>query len=284
MILIWLLYQDPSSNGQSNPNLDYQELPRDSFDEQQDHPQGSSPSEESVQEHIQRGQRDDQNRSSSPWNNDERPSNQSLSMVCNSWWRQAHTLLSRLFSSRIAAFCLAGFLFKRIAFTSEGFIFQYTSEKFGWRLRDTTWLRITAGVGAVVTTMMICPLLTVFCKRKNYDTHKLDLWIVRVCLIVLCVSFMTAFKASKAAWLFPGSNPPYASMGYADESVFSSFRHGSWRRNGASSTRTHNVHHRALRLLPVIWDYRYGGQYRRTRWRPIVCFTNADRKVQAQCV
>ena len=137
--------------------------------------------------------------------NDDDKTERPLLALIGHWWKIERVLLARLFATRTAYFCLAGFLLKRIAFTSEGFIFQYASEKFGWKLRETTWLRVSAAAGAIVTTLIICPLLSWFCKRKRYSTHKLDLWIVRVCLIVLCISFMMAFKAPLASWLFPGS-------------------------------------------------------------------------------
>ena len=199
VLLVTIFYQEMTFRGPDITKRGYGQLRRDSTDEQQ-------------AAFLRSPQRDSEHDDSSESEHSGDPNsayqkNPSRRNTCfalqSSWWREQRTLLLRLFGSRTAAFCLACFLFKRIAFTSEGFIFQYTSEKFGWKLRETTWLRISAAIGAIVTTMIICPTLSTVCKRKGFNTHKLDLWIIRVCLIVLCAAFMMAFEAPSAAWLFP---------------------------------------------------------------------------------
>ena len=122
-------------------------------------------------------------------------------LISFTWWHDTMSQIFELFSKPTARFCLVAFLVKRIAFTSEGFIFQYASEKFRWKLADTTWFRVSAAAGAILTTMVICPLLTNLARSRNYSTHLLDFWIVRTCLVVLFVSFLTAFEAEAAAWL-----------------------------------------------------------------------------------
>jgi hypothetical protein len=123
------------------------------------------------------------------------------SLTSFAWWQDTMTQILELFSTPTARICLIAFLVKRIAFTSEGFIFQYASEKFRWKLADTTWFRVSAAIGAILTTMLICPMLTIFARSRNYNTHLLDFWIVRTSLIVLFFSFFTAFEATSGAWL-----------------------------------------------------------------------------------
>ena len=49
--------------------------------------------------------------------------------------------------------------------------------------------------------MLICPMLTNCARLRNYNTHLLDLGIVRTCLIVLFFSFFTAFEVTSGVWL-----------------------------------------------------------------------------------
>ena len=123
------------------------------------------------------------------------------SLISLTWWQDTMSQILELFSTPTARFCLISFLVKRIAFTSEGFIFQYASEKFQWKLADTTLFRASAAIGGILTTTLICPMLTNCARSRNYNTHLLDFWIVRTCLIVLFFSFFTAFEATSGAWL-----------------------------------------------------------------------------------
>ena len=201
VIIILLFYQEVYPDGMLPGKRDYQELPQDSLDEQHEDGLDLLGEQEPIHD---LNQPEEQSRVFDPRDGGMSAATPSIPAFRTMWWRAQGGLLTRLFSPKTASFCLAAFLLKRIAFTSEGFIFQYTSEKFGWKLEDTTWLRIAAGIGAVITTMMICPLLTFFCARRGYNTHNLDLWIIRTCLMVLCASFLLAFEAPTAAWLFPG--------------------------------------------------------------------------------
>ena len=197
ILLIWLFYQELPLSEVSKGGGDYDPLPQESYDGQGSRLSSSSNSRSTTLTDPLSGSyhiSDDQARYA-----------RSPSALNTAWWWETNRLISRLFSPPTATFCLAGMLFKRIAFASEGFIFQYTSEKFGWKLKETTWLRFSAAIGAIVTTMMVCPLLTQLCKRNGYNTHKLDLWIIRVCLGVLVLSFLIAFEAPSASWLLLGT-------------------------------------------------------------------------------
>ena len=110
-------------------------------------------------------------------------------------------------------FCLAAFFVKRIAFSSENFMFQYSSERFDWPLRETTWLRVAAESGAVLVTMIIGPLLSyILVGKRGVPTQKLDLNVIRVSLILLASSFFAAWQATSAVMLSIGANqtPPFA--------------------------------------------------------------------------
>ncbi len=119
--------------------------------------------------------------------------------------------VASLFNSPASHFCLAAFFVKRVAFASEGFVFQYASEKFLWPLHQTTWLRTAAACGAVVATLIACPATFSFFKAQGFAAHKLDLNTLRISLMILLLSFFCAWKASSGLVLILGmfkKSPP----------------------------------------------------------------------------
>jgi hypothetical protein len=123
-------------------------------------------------------------------------------------------------------FCFTTYILKRIAFASEGFMFQYASEKFLWPLHQTTWLRVGQASGAILATLVLCPLImSVFSKttiatdgdeRKRscarFPAHAIDLTMIRSALVILTLSFFAAWKAPSAVYLVIGTShlPIYA--------------------------------------------------------------------------
>jgi len=111
-------------------------------------------------------------------------------------FKQKASDLWLLFRGPAARFCLAAFFLKRVAFTSEGFMFQYASEKFGWELAQTTWLRVASALGAVFVTLVICPgLIWFFTTKREVSSHVLGLNIIRVAFVVLIISFVGSWLA-----------------------------------------------------------------------------------------
>lgn len=100
-----------------------------------------------------------------------------------SWIRRTIPSVRTLFNSPVTHFCLTAFFFKRVAFTSENFMFQYVLKKFGWELRRTTWLRMTFASGAVFTILAVCPLLAFVLTNRGYIAHKLDMNVIRTFLV-----------------------------------------------------------------------------------------------------
>lgn len=101
-------------------------------------------------------------------------------------------------------FCLVAYMLKRIAFASEGFMFQYASEKFLWPLQQTTWLRVAQASGAIVATLLLCPLATLILsspRAGDIPAHVVDLGIIRSALLILTISFFSAWKAPSAMYL-----------------------------------------------------------------------------------
>ena len=90
-------------------------------------------------------------------------------------------------------FCFSTFFIKSVGMASEGFVFQYASEKFGWTLQKTTWLRTALASGAVSATLIGWPLATGVLSRMGILASRLDLLIIRVSLLLLTVFFTMAW-------------------------------------------------------------------------------------------
>jgi len=100
-----------------------------------------------------------------------------------------------LFDHQTSRFCLAAYFLKRIAFASEGFMFQYASEKFSWPLHQTTWLRVSQACGAITATLIVCPLLTFYLSKRGVPSRIIELSMIRSALLILMVSFFSAWQA-----------------------------------------------------------------------------------------
>lgn len=103
--------------------------------------------------------------------------------------------IALLFHNPASQFCLATFFFKRVAFTSEGFMFQYASEEFDWAFQRTSWLRVANACGAIFATMIAWPLLSSLFVRKGTVAHRVDINSVRLSLGIVSLSFFFAWKA-----------------------------------------------------------------------------------------
>ena len=99
----------------------------------------------------------------------------------------------------ILSFCYLAFYLKSVAMASEAFVFQYLSEKFGWLLQDTTILRFALSFGAVLSTLVIGPLISSSLARRGVSTPKIDVGIICSSLLLLTACFMVAWRAETSA-------------------------------------------------------------------------------------
>ena len=109
----------------------------------------------------------------------------------------------RVFHSPTLTFCISMFYLKSVAMASEGLIFQYASERFGWALRETTWLRVALASSATFVTLVAGPLASTiaFAVRRGGGgggdgvavVHKLDLNVTRISLCTLAVFMFSAW-------------------------------------------------------------------------------------------
>lgn len=105
-------------------------------------------------------------------------------------------------------FCLVSYFLKRIAFASEGFMFQYASEMFLWPLYQTTWLRVAQASGAITATLVVCPFLALFLSQRGVPADLADLSMIHSALLILTLSFLSFWRASSAKILIIGMKPP----------------------------------------------------------------------------
>ena len=122
--------------------------------------------------------------------------------------------IASLFHSPASHFCLAAFFVKRVAFASESFVFQYASEKFLWPLRQTTGLRVATASGAIFATLIACPASFSVLRGNGFAAHNLDLITVRISLLILLISFSSAWKANSGPMLVLGKLQEVPQMRY----------------------------------------------------------------------
>ena len=132
------------------------------------------------------------------------PTLQDAPLTRSTWTKLKIREIASLFHGPASYFCLTNFFFKRIAFASENYVSQYASEKFGWPLHRTSWLKSATAVGAVSATLIACPLVTSFLLHKGFAPHRLDIGIIRVSLLTVMAAFFSAWKASSASLLALG--------------------------------------------------------------------------------
>ncbi|ORX98666.1 major facilitator superfamily domain-containing protein [Clohesyomyces aquaticus] len=97
-----------------------------------------------------------------------------------------------MLSHRGLSIIFAAFIVKRIAFSSEGFTFQYASETLHKKLSDTAWLRISNTIGASVVLSIILPLASYFTK---WHSPGKDLFNARGSLAIGVIGFGSIFFA-----------------------------------------------------------------------------------------
>ena len=109
--------------------------------------------------------------------------------------------LRTLLSYNTVIFCFTCFFVKRIAFTSEILMFQYTSEYFGQSLDKTAWIRLPIGLGAILVTGFCLPALFQSLGKKRKQGHELK-WEMRAARASLAI-LMTGFGLYWVAFNLP---------------------------------------------------------------------------------
>ena len=92
------------------------------------------------------------------------------------------------------------FLLKPIGLISKAFTYQFASESFGWKMSQTTWLRVSQAAGSALVTLMLLPLFNARLIRRGFKSQKLDLGTIRGSLCVAVVGFGILWQA-RASWM-----------------------------------------------------------------------------------
>lgn len=149
-------------------------------------------------------------------------------------------------------FCLSTVFLKRIGFASSAFAFQYVSERFGWQLHQTTWLRVVSGAGAIAIGIA-APTITTYVIRTGAYPPLVDLSSIRAALTILCVSFFATWKAASSAMIMFCNVFLLGPMGLATN-VRSNVRDRVWGGSGTRITRVHFLRSRVNQQLESVHD------------------------------
>jgi hypothetical protein len=123
------------------------------------------------------------------------PRSRALTRQITQFLRAQFRDIFMLLTLPITRFCLAAVYLKKIGFASSVFAFQYVSEKFGWELHETTWLRVVSGAGAIAISA-VAPALTRRLIKRGIDAPAIDMNSIRGALAVLSGSFLVTRKAT----------------------------------------------------------------------------------------
>ena len=97
-------------------------------------------------------------------------------------------------------FCLGLFFTRPIALLSRTFIYQHSSESFGWPMSRTTWLRFSEAVSSSLTTLALLPLLSAYFDQKDHHAKRYELNVIRISLFIAAIGFTIVWQ-SKDNWM-----------------------------------------------------------------------------------
>ncbi|KAF2676239.1 MFS general substrate transporter [Lentithecium fluviatile CBS 122367] len=101
--------------------------------------------------------------------------------------------------------CFSIFFLKRLAFTSENFVFQYASKVLQWKLAKTAWIQSTHSLAAIVTTALLLPSLNAFLqRRRRTKSFTVDVTVARACLLIAVVGCLWVWRAQSTATMISG--------------------------------------------------------------------------------
>jgi hypothetical protein len=112
------------------------------------------------------------------------------------------------FMTRNLKVCLLIFCLKRLAFTSENFVFQYASKVLHWKFEKTSWIQFTHSLAAIIITAVLLPSVNTYLQRKRGAiSTAVDVVITRGSLLVAVVGCTLLWKATNPAAMISGMRP-----------------------------------------------------------------------------
>lgn len=128
---------------------------------------------------------------------------------CNSRdsWMSIPRDITALFRVPNFLFIFIAFFLKPIALISKAFIFQHASESFGWKIIQTTWLRVSQAAGSAFITIIFLPILSTILTRKGFDRQKTDFGAIRWSIAIAIIGFGMLWLAKASGLLVFGRMP-----------------------------------------------------------------------------
>ncbi len=103
--------------------------------------------------------------------------------------------------------CYCMFFLKRLAFTSEQFVYQFASQYLHWPLRRTTVLQLSRAAGSTLVNMILTPSLsTCILSSQLMRSERLDWGLICVSASVLTGGFCMLWAARTPATFITGTN------------------------------------------------------------------------------
>jgi hypothetical protein len=102
--------------------------------------------------------------------------------------------------------CLLIFCLKRLAFTSENFVFQYASKLLDWNLEKTSWIQFTHSLAAITITAVLLPSANTLFQRRTGDRSTIvDVTAARGSLLVAVLGCVLLWQAQNSTAMILGT-------------------------------------------------------------------------------
>ena len=156
------------------------------------------------------------------------------------WWRD----LVNLLHMPGLPFCYTLYFFKPVAMISKVFVYQYASYNFHWKLRRTTWLRISQAGGSTLATLAVLPVLLSILRRSGPEAKRLDLNVIRISLLISAIGFVL-LQFSFRGWMLLFGNTSKIHALFLRLTSCSTVHMRSKRGRRTSFARLHDLPHRS---------------------------------------
>jgi hypothetical protein len=114
----------------------------------------------------------------------------------HSHWKSFTSKFTALTKNRMVVYLLIITFIKQTAFFSEFLFVQYASEKFKIPYSQATWFIESQAAGAMLTLIVVLPVVTQHLQRTVKPPGRVDLLTTRGCLLVLTLSYFSIKWAS----------------------------------------------------------------------------------------
>jgi len=103
--------------------------------------------------------------------------------------------LTTMFKHSGLCIIFVGFVLKRIAYTSESFIYQFASERLNLELRRTAAVNFSNYIGSTFVTSILLPGISYHWSLRGTQGPSRDLWVCRFSVLVGDIGFAMVWKS-----------------------------------------------------------------------------------------